>query len=106
MSSEIRSLPSAGTTGVGTKFTVTLAVVVPGESISLPEVAFDPLHPLNAVHAVAFVDVQESVEVALPAPGVTLIGFAVRVTVGSGCGVTFTVTLALVVPFTPPQESA
>ena len=53
--------------------------------ISFPESAFDPLQPFEAVQEVAFVEVQLKVEVALPAPGVTVIGFAVSVSVGS-CG--------------------
>lgn len=77
-----------------------------GVTTSEPESAFVPLQPFEAVHDVAFVEVQASVVVAVPAPGVTLVGFAVRVTVAIGFGVTFTVTLALVVPNAPPQESA
>ena len=52
---------------------------------SLPLVAFDPVQPSDAVHAVAFVDVQVNVA-AVPVPMV--VGFADSVTVGTGITVT------------------
>src|SRR5262245_43199759 len=48
---------------------------------SVPDVARDPVQPPDAVHEVAFVDDQVSVDVP---PVVTLVGFAVRDTVGAG----------------------
>jgi len=59
-------------------------------------VASVPLQLPDAVHAVVLVDVQVNVEVP---PLVTLVGDAVRVTVGTGC---VTVTLALAVLLVPP----
>jgi len=48
------------------------------------------------VHALVFVDVQLNIEVP---PLVTVVGDAVRLTVGTGC---VTVTLALAVLLVPP----
>lgn len=76
--------------------------------VSLPDVAFVPLQPSLAVHAVAFVDDHVSVEAL---PGDTEVGLAARLTVGAGGGggggtaPTFTVTLRFVVPPAPVQAS-
>jgi hypothetical protein len=55
-----------------------------------------------AVHEVEFVLDQVSVDVP---PAATLVGFAVKVTVGVPAGRTVTVTLAGVVPPAPRQDS-
>jgi hypothetical protein len=68
----------------------------------------DPLQPPEAVHEVAFVVLQASVE---PAPLCTLAGLALSVTVGAagGGGGAVTVTVAVaaagVVPLAPEQSS-
>lgn len=72
----------------------------------MPLVDRDPAKvPPNAVQLVAFVELHVSVDVALPAPGVTFTGFAVRITVGEGdcAGTKFTVTLSLAEPPAPVQ---
>jgi hypothetical protein len=81
-----------------------LAVFASGPTGSLPEVAFAPLQPPLAVHDVALVDDQVSVEVPLTE---TEVGFADSVTVGAGGGaeVTLTVTFFCVVPPEPVQLS-
>lgn len=61
---------------------------------SLPDVAFVPVHPPDAVQDVAFVDVQSNVEAP---PAITDEGVAVSVNVGCGY-VTVTVTLSDAVP--------
>lgn len=68
----------------------------------LPETAFDPLQPPEAVQEVAFVEFQVRV---LLAPLATVVGDADSVTVGVGAGfVTATETLARVVPREFEQE--
>ena len=54
------------------------------DAARVPLVGFVPLHPPEAVHEVALVEDQVTVE--LP-PDVMLVGFAEIVTVGSGVGV-------------------
>lgn len=72
---------------------------------SFPESAFEPVHPPVAVQTLAFVDVHARLE--LP-PACTVVGVAVKVSVGvSGVvGVTFTVTDFEIEPFEPVQLSA
>ena len=71
--------------------------------VALPFKACDPLQAPEAVHEVALLVVQVSVEVP---PVATLVGFAVNDTVGDG-GIAVTVTLAVaaagVVPLAPAQ---
>ena len=55
-----------------------------GDAAKVPLVAFAPLHPPEAVHAVALVEDQVTVETL---PDVMLAGLAEIVTVGSGVGV-------------------
>jgi hypothetical protein len=81
--------------------------VLVGDAAKVPLVAFVPLHPPEAVHEVALVDDQVTVELL---PDVMLVGFAEIVTVGGGIGVGVgvdTVTdaeqLAVVPPLEPPQ---
>jgi hypothetical protein len=74
---------------------------------ALPLVAFVPLQPPDAVHAVAFAVLHVSVEESAAA---TLVGLATSVTVGSGGGadevtVTATVADAGVVPASPAHVS-
>ena len=73
--------------------------------VALPFKASDPLQAPEAVHEVALLVVQVSVEVP---PLATLVGFAVSDTLGAG-GVAVTVTLAVaaagVVPLAPEQVS-
>ena len=92
--------------GAGTKFTVAVVLAVPprpvqsssytvvasGVTTSVPDVVLLPLQPFEAVQDVESVELHVSVEVAVPAPGVTLVGFAERVTVGFGGALTVTVT--------------
>jgi hypothetical protein len=66
----------------------------------LPLVPRVPLQPAEAVHEVAYVELQASVE-ALPVA--TLAGLAVSVTVGAGTTVTGAVAEAGVVPADPAQ---
>jgi hypothetical protein len=54
-----------------------------------PEVALVPDHPPEALHAVAFAVDQVSV---LDAPALTVVGLALRDTVGAGGALTVTVT--------------
>jgi len=69
----------------------------------LPETAFVPLQPPDAVHDVALVD--DHVKVLLP-PLATEVGDADNETVGAGVAlVTVTVTLRCVVPPAPVQLS-
>jgi len=69
----------------------------------LPLVALLPLHPPEAVQAVALVELQVRVEAA---PLVTVVGFALNDTVGAGGGApTVTVTVWLAVPPAPVQFS-
>jgi hypothetical protein len=75
-------------------------VVASGEDVSLPDVAFAPAHPPDAVQFDAFVDVQVN-EVGDPAA--TEVGLAVSVTVGVGTTVTVTDWLSL--PPLPVHES-
>jgi hypothetical protein len=72
---------------------VVLAVSAP--VLWVPLVACVPLQPPEAVHAVAFIELQVSVDVA---PTAMLAGEAVRVTVGNGVTVTVTEEAALVPP--------
>ncbi|MBS0375269.1 MAG: hypothetical protein JSR73_11865 [Proteobacteria bacterium] len=60
-----------------------------------PLVAFDPLQPPEAVHVVAFVELQLRVDAV---PLASEVGFAVSVTVGAGT----TVTVADCRPVVPP----
>ena len=55
-----------------------------GDATRVPLVAFVPLHPPEAVHEVALVEDQVTVELL---PDVMLVGFDEIVTVGSGVGV-------------------
>jgi hypothetical protein len=67
--------------------------------LSVPLVALVPLQPPEAVHEVAFVELQVSVEAP---PLATVVGFAVSVTVGAAT--TMTVAPAtLLVPPAPVQ---
>ncbi len=79
------------------KLVVPLSAVVD----SVPDVPREPLQPSCAVHEVALVDDQLSVE--LP-PVVTEVGFAVSVSVGAGGAVTVTVALCDTVPPSPEQS--
>jgi hypothetical protein len=65
--------------------------------LRLPLVGSAPLQPPEAVHAVALVELQVSVEVP---PLATVVGFASNVTVGTGAAVTATMTVAA--ELTPP----
>ena len=80
-------------------------VAVSAPVVVLPLVALVPLQPAEAVQDVALVLLQVRVEVP---PDATLVGFAVRFTVGAG-GVEVTVTVVLaaagVVPPAPEQVS-
>jgi hypothetical protein len=67
---------------------------------TLPLVPRVPLQPAEAVHEVAFVELQASVAAL---PGATLAGFAVSVTVGAGTTVTGVVADAGLVPADPAQ---
>jgi hypothetical protein len=68
----------------------------------LPEAAFAPLQPPEAVQLVAFVDDQERVELE---PAATVVGLALRSTVGAGVAwLTVTVALRLLVPPTPLSQ--
>jgi hypothetical protein len=66
-----------------------------------PLTATPPLHPPDATHAVAFVDVQVRVEVE---PLCTVVGLAVKVTAGAGV-VTVTVADCAALPPLPVQVS-
>ena len=67
--------------------------------LAVPLVALTPLQPPDAVHAVAFVVLQVSVD---EAPLATLAGLMPRLTVGAG-GVTVTVTVWFAEPPGPVQ---
>jgi hypothetical protein len=68
----------------------------------LPVVAFAPLQPPDAVQLVAFVEDHDSVEFD---PAATVVGFALRSTVGAGVAwLTVTVALRLLVPPTPLSQ--
>ena len=54
-----------------------------GDAARVPLVAFVPLHPPEAVHEVALVEDQVTVEIL---PDVMLVGLAEIVTVGGGVG--------------------
>lgn len=77
---------------------VVAAVSAPVEA--LPLVALVPLQPADAVHELAFVLLQVSVEAL---PEVTEVGLAASVTVGFGITVTVAVAAAGVVPAAPEQ---
>jgi hypothetical protein len=87
--------------------------VLVGDAAKVPLVAFVPLQPPAAVHEVALVDDQVTVELL---PDVMLAGFAEIVTVGGGIGVgvgvgvdpppdtdTDAEQVAVVPPLEPPQ---
>ena len=61
----------------------------------MPLVAFVPLQPPDAVHDVALVELQVSVEVP---PLAIEVGFAVSVAVGTGAMVTVAIAAVLVPP--------
>ncbi len=69
---------------------------------SEPLSPFAPLQPPLAVHEVALVDVQLSVDAP---PVVTEVGLAVNVSVGAGGAVTVTVALFDTVPPSPAHSS-
>lgn len=81
-----------------------VVVALSGPVLALPFVGSAPLQPPEAVHAVAFAELQESVA-ALPV--CTVMGFAVRVTVGGIGAATVIVTAALAgeAPVAPVQLS-
>ncbi len=66
-------------------------VVFAGDTARVPLVAFAPVQPPEAVHAVALLEDQVSVE--LP-PAVMLVALADKVAVGGGVAATVTVVLA------------
>ena len=69
----------------------------------MPLLASAPLQPPEAVHAVALVELQLSVEVP---PAATMVGFAVKAAVGMTAAATVTVAVAtLLVPPAPLQVS-
>jgi len=79
--------------------------VLVGETASVPLVALVPVQPPVAVHDVALVEDQVSVE--LP-PAVMPVGLADRLTVGVGVETADTVTVVLTtedVPAAPLQDS-
>ena len=63
--------------------------------LCVPLVAFAPLQPPEAVHDVALVELHVNVEAP---PLVTVVGFAVSVTVAAGT----IVTVAVATPLAPP----
>jgi hypothetical protein len=77
-------------------------VVAVGETPSVPLVASAPVQPPEAVHEVAFVLDQVSVELA---PEAIVVGFAVKVTVGAAIPVTVTVAEDALLPPVPVQVS-
>ena len=79
-----------------------MPLAVSGPMDSLPEVTLMPCHPPKAVHDVAYVEDQVSVEDPLYA---TDSGFAVSDTVGTGGGATVTIADALALPPGPLQVS-
>jgi hypothetical protein len=82
---------------------VKVVVLVSGPVSNVPLVALVPLHPFDAVHAVALVEVH--VNVAAP-PLATLEGSALRDSVGTDGDVTVTVTVraALIQPYHRQRE--
>ncbi|MCC7198694.1 MAG: hypothetical protein IT483_04210 [Gammaproteobacteria bacterium] len=74
---------------------VKVVLVVSAGEVSVPEVAFAPVHPFEAVHEVALVD-DHVIAVVLPL--VTEVGLTLIDTVGAGT----TVTVALCVTLLPP----
>jgi hypothetical protein len=76
-------------------------VAVTAPVLCVPLVPFVPLQPPVAVHEVALVELQVSVDAA---PLATEVGFAVNVTVGAGTTVTVAVA-TLLVPPVPVQVS-
>jgi hypothetical protein len=88
---------------VPVQLSVKVVALVRAAVLSLPAVAFDPDQPPEAVHAVAFVEVQ--VSVLLP-PLATEVGDADSETVGAGvAAVTVTDAVRCVVPPAPLQLS-
>ena len=81
---------------------VKVVAVVSAPVEALPLLPLEPLQPADAVHEVAFVLLQVSVEAS---PDVTEVGLAVSVTVGFGITVTVTVAAAGVVPAAPEHVS-
>jgi hypothetical protein len=79
---------------------VKLVVLVSAPVAAVPLAGLLPLHPPEAVHVVALVELQVSVDAS---PTNTLVGFADRLTVGAGT--TVTVTLRLSVPPVPVHIS-
>jgi hypothetical protein len=79
-------------------------VVVPvsAEDVSVPDGGRLPVHPFDAVQAVASVLVHESVVVPL---GATLVGFAVKIAVGVGGGATAMLAEVVASPPGPEQVS-
>jgi hypothetical protein len=80
---------------------VNLVVALSGVVTWDPVVACAPLQPSEALHEVAFVDDQVSVEVA---PLFTVVGFATKVTAGAGM-LTDTVADCAALPPAPLQVS-
>jgi hypothetical protein len=81
-----------------------LAVAVRFGRSSEPLTDFEPVQPPEAVHAVALVVVQLSVD---ESPLVTVVGVASNDTVGGiGPAATVTVTVCIAVPPAPVQVSA
>ena len=82
-----------------------IEVVAVGCTTSFPFKAFEPNHPFDAVHDVAFVEVHVSVDVAFPRLlSCSVVGFATNVMVGTG-GITVRVTLCTTEPPGPEQVS-
>jgi len=77
-------------------------VVAVGETPSVPLVPSAPVQPPLAVHEVALVLDQVSVELA---PEAIVVGFAVSVTVGAATPVTVTVAEDALLPPVPAQVS-
>jgi hypothetical protein len=86
---------------VPVQVSVNFVVAVRGGVVCEPAVAFKPLHPPEAVQAVALVDDHVSPDAA---PLLTVAGFAVRVTAGAGV-VTDTVADCTALPPLPLQVS-
>jgi hypothetical protein len=98
---------------VGTAATVTVVVTIPlvppaplqvseydelavmAPVLWLPLVGNAPLQPPEAVHEVALVELHVSLDVP---PGATIVGFAVKLAVGTAATVTVVVTIPLVPP--------
>jgi hypothetical protein len=80
---------------------VYLVALVNAEVAWEPFIAMLPLHPPEAAHAVAFVEDQDSIEVA---PLATVLGLALSVTAGAGA-VTVTVADCAALPPAPVQVS-